>query len=144
MKALNRLVLLAGLILIGYIIWQARSGARVGGGASSSGGITAPGTNSGAPDTTTSRRLGSCAQCQGTGVVSCGVCGGKGSVTRTEQVNCHQCGGSGRYQSRVGARDSPCPFCNGTGKVGKTVTAPCSACRGTGKVPCPTCRAQPR
>lgn len=60
-----------------------------------------------------------CAWCAGTGkravsvgyVVSCLVCGGKGSVSVIQPAGqCRQCEGSGRRNVA-----SPCPDCAGTG-----------------------------
>jgi len=143
---LNRLAIVAGLVALGYIIWDSnpeywgrtpKYEAPTVDSASESGAAGPRTAPTGEPSGRSAPAV--CAQCAGTGLVPCTVCGGKGKVTRAEQVRCEQCGGTGRYKSRVGGGDAPCPFCNGTGYQKREMDARCPACNGTGKVPCPAC-----
>ena len=68
--------------------------------------------------------------------VSCGTCGGKGSVEHDHAETCPTCGGSGRIGVDLGilfgmgVMEMECPECEGTGKV---VVDPCPTCGGSGR-----------
>jgi DnaJ-class molecular chaperone len=83
---------------------------------------------------------GTCTACDGEGTIVCPACGGQRIVEQVRQVNCTQCEGSGRYESRIGTgRTGPCPFCQGTGKVEVQERGPCTRCEGTGRITCVEC-----
>lgn len=70
-------------------------------------------------------------------MVSCSHCGGRGAESEADIHTCSTCHGSGMVtrvvQSFLGQMQtsSPCPACQGTGKV---IAKPCSSCNGTGLV----------
>lgn len=70
-----------------------------------------------------------CATCNGTGKITCSVCGGKGFIFRSGEdchSSCKKCGGRGficpgpngweAYNGRRGTGKITCPDCNGEGK----------------------------
>jgi molecular chaperone DnaJ len=70
-------------------------------------------------------------------LVSCEVCDGTGAKDRHSYSNCSTCGGTG-YVTRVSntflgqmQSTSPCPSCNGEGKI---ITHRCTACSGEGVI----------
>jgi len=70
-------------------------------------------------------------------VCTCEDCGGSGAKKGTSPTSCPQCGGSGQVarQQRtpfgVMQTQSPCPRCQGRGRI---VENPCGACNGQGRV----------
>ena len=83
---------------------------------------------------------GVCTACDGEGTIVCPACGGEGTVERVRQIDCGQCGGSGRYESRIGTgQPGPCPFCRGTGKVEVQERGTCARCQGQGRASCAEC-----
>ena len=58
-----------------------------------------------------------CANCEGTGNVSCGHCGSSGRMPDVSVLDeaCHECHGTGEL---------PCPECNGTGALAARVADP--------------------
>jgi len=69
---------------------------------------------------------------------TCSACNGTGAKAGTAPQNCAQCNGTGllsrqaQQQGGLFSISSPCPACQGTGKI---ITEPCSTCRGEGNVP---------
>ncbi len=69
-------------------------------------------------------------------LVACEPCGGSGAKAGTKPVTCATCGGAG--QVRQAQRSmfgqfvavTPCPACNGEGRV---IREPCEICRGDGR-----------
>lgn len=120
-RALN-LILLLTVAFFAFVIW--RDSAR---------------SPAGAAGAVRWLRGGICARCEGRGEVACAFCDGKGRALQRIQTPCDQCGGSGRYASRVGGQEAPCPFCRGTGRIEAMTDAVCAACGGNGRVPCPAC-----
>ena len=66
--------------------------------------------------------------------VSCGACGGSGSVQGKGRRACPKCGGSGRSAVQRGFMkfSGICPACGGTGR---SPGEPCAVCGGRGVVP---------
>ena len=69
--------------------------------------------------------------------VACNTCGGTGAKDTHSYSNCSTCGGSGQV-TRISntflgqmQSSSPCPSCNGEGKI---ITHKCSSCSGEGVV----------
>ena len=69
--------------------------------------------------------------------VACDVCDGSGAKDKHSYSNCSTCGGSGQV-TRISntflgqmQSSSPCPSCNGEGKI---ITHKCSSCSGEGVV----------
>lgn len=70
-------------------------------------------------------------------LIPCDVCSGSGAARGTQPVTCSTCKGSGEV--RRAARSmfgqfiqvTPCPTCNGDGRVIRT---PCDVCRGEGRL----------
>jgi molecular chaperone DnaJ len=66
----------------------------------------------------------------------CETCGGNGAKPGTEPVTCDNCGGSGEIRTTrrtmLGQmlNVSPCPVCQGEGKI---VKEPCPTCKGEGR-----------
>jgi molecular chaperone DnaJ len=69
-------------------------------------------------------------------LVACETCGGSGAKPGTKPKTCQMCGGSGevrRAQRSIFGQFlsvSPCPTCNGEGRV---IAETCSICRGDGR-----------
>lgn len=69
--------------------------------------------------------------------VKCSHCGGKGAVSEADIKTCETCHGTGMVsrvvQSFMGRMQttSPCPTCNGEGRV---IAKPCNSCHGAGVV----------
>jgi len=63
----------------------------------------------------------------------CEPCGGTGGEDGAERTSCGTCGGRGQVQRSQGffTMASPCPTCRGAGTV---IERPCKACHGNGKV----------
>lgn len=67
----------------------------------------------------------------------CSACGGKGAASDADMKTCPTCHGTGVItrvtQTFLGQMQSssPCPSCNGEGKV---ITKPCPACKGEGVI----------
>ena len=63
----------------------------------------------------------------------CETCGGSGAKPGTKPETCRFCGGRGSVQQSTGifSIKTPCPKCQGRGKV---IPTPCSTCRGSGMV----------
>ncbi len=70
-------------------------------------------------------------------IVTCSDCGGSGAQKGTSPVNCPQCGGTGQMSRQqrtpfgVMQAQSPCPRCQGKGRI---IESPCSSCGGQGRV----------
>ncbi len=64
---------------------------------------------------------------------NCEECGGSGSEPGSSPETCAQCGGSGQVRRSQGffSIATPCPVCQGKGKV---IVHPCRKCRGSGRV----------
>lgn len=64
--------------------------------------------------------------------INCATCGGSGAASSKGIETCSKCGGQGQlYQSRgFFSMSSPCPQCQGEGKV---IKDPCKTCRGQGR-----------
>ncbi len=83
---------------------------------------------------------GACAGCDGEGTAVCPDCRGRRRVETVRQVDCEQCGGSGRYEPRLAeGRSGPCPFCGGDGRRETRERGPCGRCGGSGRAACPDC-----
>lgn len=113
-------------------LWQAvkRFWARVGSGS---------GQPAVRPATSARSSAAVCRRCHGHHQVDCPRCAGFGRVNSDATKPCRHCKGAGRYQQRLGASTSPCPFCRATGKSAEPERIPCPACKGTGQIPCPDC-----
>ena len=63
----------------------------------------------------------------------CNVCDGTGSRSKSGNIACPQCNGSGQIQYRQGFFTflQTCPKCRGTGKI---IKDPCTNCRGIGLI----------
>jgi len=76
-----------------------------------------------------------CSTCNGTGVIACENCSGRGYI----EVTCSNCNGTGQthYYDPFTHETiyETCKVCHGTGKVSQI----CSTCRGTGEITCPDC-----
>ena len=70
-------------------------------------------------------------------IATCGECGGSGAQKGTTPTTCPDCGGTGqvaraqRTPFGIVQTQSPCPRCQGRGRV---IEHPCSACHGQGLV----------
>jgi DnaJ-class molecular chaperone len=84
-----------------------------------------------------------CGQCNGTALVTCQHCFGKGEVLRKKgwfsdkYDRCSRCNGSRQERCRTckqGLIEVTCTVCKGSGAASS-----CSRCRGQGAVPCQQC-----
>ena len=70
-------------------------------------------------------------------ITTCGDCGGNGAKKGTSPTSCPDCGGSGQVSRQqrtpfgVMQTQSPCPRCQGRGRI---IESPCPSCGGQGRV----------
>ncbi len=70
-------------------------------------------------------------------IVTCSDCGGTGAKRGTSPTSCPQCGGTGQVSRQqrtpfgVMQTQSPCPRCQGKGRI---IESPCTSCGGQGRV----------